>query len=73
MLDLYLFNGVQERSTRQFADDLHSFDEDRGTRDGLENTEKPAMIGTNSNVDFEINSVQYEFDESRRKVIAIIQ
>lgn len=71
MLDLYLFNGVHERSTRHFADDLQSFDEDRGTRDGLDSSKKVAQPTVDPEV--VINSLDYEFDEKEGKMRMIIR
>lgn len=63
MLDLYLFNGVPERSTRHYADDLHSFDEDRGTRDCLNSTKQNASENSGSGKPFAIKSAEFNFDK----------
>lgn len=73
ILDLYLFNGVQERSTRHYADDLHSFDEDRGTRDGLNSSAQKSNLDVSNNKKFVIKSMEFNYDEKEGKTKVTIE
>lgn len=74
MLELYLFEGVPESATRHYADDIHAFDADRGTRDGINEDSQPQnKTGTNQISELDFDTIDYSFDKIRQEMILTIK